>query len=181
MKKPLPPKDQIGINDITDEPAVNDGNRDEFMSSGMSVGEAVDRAAAWWEVKGRTIMRQQRLKGSKNAAAFNVQDVDDPNFIPSNIIAGKSWSELAKDEKMRIVKMWHHHVIRVPDMDPEAYLRAAANPMKCFYCDVMASADETLPNGEERPLCAEHFKDRYPDIANAYEAAAKANDNGRMN
>lgn len=182
MTEKLPPiKNQIGIHDITDELAVNGGDPDERMTSGMTVGEAVERAAAWWEVKGRRIMAQQRLKGSVNAGAFNVTDPDDPNFIPSGIIAGKAWGDLTRDERLRVTKSWHHHVIRVADMDPEGYLRAAANPGKCFYCEDPAYADEELPGGEERPLCAGHFKDRYPDIFEAYRAAAKANDNGRMN
>lgn len=179
--KPPPPKNTPGIHDITDEPGIANADKDTRLSSGMTAAEAVDRAMAWWELKGREIMRQHRLEGSKNAKFFNVKDPDDPNFLPSNIIAGKAWADLTGDEKKRLVHHWHHHVIRVADLDPEMYLRVKANPAKCFYCDAPAEADEELPGGEQRPLCGHHFKDRYPEVVAGYEAAAKANDNGRPN
>ena len=181
-KKPLPPpKQQIGIHDLTDELNLGGNDKDAKLSSGMTAEEAVTRASAWWEMKGREIMRQQRLAGSKNAGAFNVKDPDDPNFIPSGILAGKSFADLTRQEKMRVVYIWHHHVIRVADLDPEMYLRVKSNPMKCFYCDEQAIADEDLPNGEQRPLCMEHFEDRYPEAAAGMKAAEKANDNGKAN
>lgn len=176
-----PPKEKTTIHDLVDEPVIGGNDKDARLSSGMTAEEATNRAMAWWELKGREIMRQQRLHGSKNAGAFNVKDPDNPNFIPSGIIAGKMWNDLTREEKMRIVYLWHHHVIRVSDLDPEAYLRAASKPWKCFYCDGTPYADEEMPNGEQRPLCADHFKDRYPDIYASYKAAEKANDNGRMN
>lgn len=91
-----------------------DHDSDERLSSGMKVSEAVTRASAWWERKGRKMMRQQRLKGSRNAGFFNVTDPDNPNFIPSSIVAGKPWDALTKTEKLAVVKAWHWHYVQAP-------------------------------------------------------------------
>lgn len=101
------------MTDSLDNPRTRHDS-DARLASGMKISEAVARAAAWWERKGRTIMRQHRLKGSRNAGFFNVVDPDNPNFIPSNIIAGRAWDHLTRVEKLAVVKAWHNGYILAP-------------------------------------------------------------------
>ena len=152
-----------------------DGSQDALnkeLDSGMTVGEAITEAAIWWENKGRRLVRDQNLAPDNpgyrrfNPAPSN--DVEAENWFPSGVMAGKSWADLTQREKMAVVKHWHHHHVRVPNVDPELYLRAKKRPGICIYCDEPAVCDETLPNGEIREMCWAHFMDRYPAEAQAH-------------
>lgn len=95
--------------DILDDPSVvyDDERR---LSSGMKVKDAVEQAALWWEIKGRKEMRQARLKGNPGAVSFNPNPTTDQealNSFPSGIMAAKHWTDLSRDEKLRVVKVWH--------------------------------------------------------------------------
>jgi hypothetical protein len=104
------------------------------LDTGMTAGEATIRACQWWEVKGRRTMllekmRQREVVGGSNKGAggeFASLDPDSPNFMPSGVIHGQPWDTLTKDEKIRIVKTWHHFHVRNPDLlgaDPDAPYR----------------------------------------------------------
>lgn len=149
---------------------THDGERQK-LDTGMTVGEAINNAAFWWESKGRKLMTDQNKArdnpafGRFNPNPTTVEEAD--NWLPSGVLMAKPWVDLTRDEKLFITKTWHHHHVRVPNMDPEEYLRMAQHPDQCFYCAGMnpAIADETLPNGETRGMCLEHFRDRYPEKA----------------
>ena len=87
-------------------------DRDSRLDTGMTVAEAIRRASAWWDAHGRHSMRDQVARAA-----------DDEGFVPSGILQGMAWDYLTRDEKLRIVKVWHHMNVRRPDLmgvDPEA-------------------------------------------------------------
>ena len=96
---------------------------DATLDTGLKVQEALARASAWWSKTGRKEMklhakRQKHSPASSTpglGGAFADLDPDSANFLPSNIIQGAPWDQLDKREKLLIVKVWHHHFIRVPD------------------------------------------------------------------
>lgn len=138
------------------------------LDTGMKVGEAIAQAGHWWDHKGRQMIQDKNFAtdnpgfGAFNPNPQTKEEAD--NWLPSGILAGKPWTDLTKDEKLRVCKYWHHHIIRVPSIDPELYERACKRPGICFYCDDEAVADEQLM-GEVREMCWAHFLDRYPDEA----------------
>ena len=148
------------------------------LDTGMKVGEAIQSAAVWWELKGRALMMDKN-KASDNPGFGSFtpdpsNDEEAKNWLPSGVLAGKPWTDLTKEEKLRVTKIWHHHHVRVPNIDPELWLRAKKRMGVCFYCDEESCADEELPNGERRELCWGHYLDRYPVEAQAVmEANAK--------
>lgn len=93
------------------------GDLSAKLDTGMSVLEAVERTAAWWNNTGRGLMLQQH-NGSQTFArsAFAAPDPDDPSFIPSGILNGWGWDRLTKREKLRMVKYWHHFFVRTQDL-----------------------------------------------------------------
>lgn len=149
-----------------------DGSQDaggRRLDTGMLVSEAVNRAAMWWETKGRKEMRRTHVRDRRKRRGL--MDPNDPNnSIPSGVLRGQPWADLDQRSKLHIVKTWHHHFVRVSVMDPERYERLKADPSRCFYskdrdpCGPVV-ADEDLPGGEVRPLCEHHFRDRYPKEA----------------
>lgn len=76
----------------------------ERMDSGMKVVEAVARARQWWDARGR-----------KDLAQIGVM-FDGERSIPSGILHGELWDRLTKEEKLRVVKAWHHFHVRRPDL-----------------------------------------------------------------
>ena len=97
---------------VLEQPGIT-YDSDERLSSGMLVKEAVFRAQLWWEQKGRKQMRQSRLKGNPGHDAFNPKPQDDRealNWFPSGIMAAEPWDRLSRDEKLRVVKVWHHRI-----------------------------------------------------------------------
>lgn len=152
------------------------------LDTGMAVGAAIRAAEAWWESKGRQLMRDKNeASDNPGQGAFtpNPQTVDEAlNWTPSGIMAGKPWAELTKEEMLHITKQWHHNHVRVPNIDPELYQRVKKRPGVCFYCDDEATADEMLPNGEVREMCWPHFMDRYPEEAKiAFNEGQASNEN----
>lgn len=97
-----------------DEPVLDDPrlthDSDLRLRSGMKAREAVDRAAIWWERRGRNEMRLARLIGNPGAAAFNpnpTSEAEAMNSFPSGILKAHAWVDLSRDEKLRVVKIWH--------------------------------------------------------------------------
>lgn len=173
-KRPLqgPKKEVIAA---VDAPIMNADKTQESdtatLDTGMKIGDAIAKAAFWWDTKGRAMIQDKNFAsdnpgfGSFNA---NPQTNEDAlNWFPSGIMAGKVWVELTKNEKLQVTKHWHHHNVRVPNIDPEMYLRAKKRPGICFYCDDEATAEEVLSNFEVREMCWPHFMERYPDEAEA--------------
>lgn len=97
---------------------------DARLDTGMKVGEAIQRASAWWEGNGRSIMQTElkrqatQIGGPDNGAggAFASNNVDSLNFLPSGVIQGKPWEALTDRECVMIVKAWHHFNVRNPDL-----------------------------------------------------------------
>lgn len=75
---------------------------DERLDSGMKVGEAIERARLWWTALGASQIARSRFATDKD--------------IPSGILHGLPWDRLTREEKLRIVKVWHHFHIRRPDV-----------------------------------------------------------------
>lgn len=105
--------------DLLDDPSVTHDDR-RRLRSGMKVKDAVNQAAIWWEAKGRKEMRQSRLSGNPGAASFNPNPTTDQealNSFPSGVMAAKHWADLSRDEKLRVVKIWHHQFVVVPELE----------------------------------------------------------------
>ena len=132
------------------------------LDTGMRVSEAMRRAARWWEGTGREEMRKHGQRQAEKGRAFATLDPDDPNFLPSGIMHGFKWDDLKRHEKLRVVKAWHHEMIRKPDMVLGDYELPHIVPWKCFYCGETALFDEDLPDGSSRPMCENHMASRYP-------------------
>jgi hypothetical protein len=185
-KKRPKTKPKPEVEPTLDAPILNaDGTHQSdtaTLDTGMKVSEAVSQAALWWDNRGRRLIRDKNYAsdnpgfGSFNPDPKSVEDAD--NWIPSGVMAGKPWADLSKVEKLQVTKHWHHNNIRVPNIDPELYLRATKRPGICFYCDEESVSDETLPNGENREMCLNHFMDRYPEQA---MKVFKANQGGASN
>lgn len=138
------------------------------LDSGMRVGEAINRACMWWENKARKIIRETRTPGNKGAGFFTLDPQDEKgleNSLPSGIMRALPWSDLTREEQLQVTKVWHHQFVRVPNVDPELYLKALEHPGYCFYCGGVRKVSaflEQLPGAKEREMCVDHFKDRYP-------------------
>lgn len=136
------------------------------LDTGMTVEHAIANAAHWWNSRGRKLIKDKNYAtdnpgfGSFTPDPQSAEEAD--NWIPSGILEGRRWDHLSQKEKLHVTQHWHHNTVRIPNIDPEEYLRAAQRPGVCFYCDEEACADETLPNGEWREMCWAHFMDRYP-------------------
>ncbi len=88
--------------------------------SGMKVGEAIERAAKWWNNWRGAVRRDfnkrqdaplvRAASGRAPALIIKGEIVDD---VPSGILSGKPWHELAQREQFEVVKMWHdQHVLK---------------------------------------------------------------------
>ena len=156
---PKPKTDPAADKALDDAKAADSSER---LDTGMRVSEAVRRAAEWWDKTGSEEMRRHGQRQAEAKRSFATLDPDDPNFLPSGIMHGYVWDDLKWHEKLRVVKAWHHEMIRKPDMAPVDYDRPPVVPWKCFYCDGIALFDEDLPTGESRPMCESHVASRYP-------------------
>jgi hypothetical protein len=102
--------------------ALYTGSGLDRLDTGMRPEEAIRRATNWWNNKGRRTMKlhlrrqSEPVGGSNNGAgvAFASQNPDSENFLPSGVIHGVPWDELTRDEKLRVVKAWHHEHVRKP-------------------------------------------------------------------
>jgi hypothetical protein len=98
------------------------------LDTGMKAQEAIKRAAAWWDSKGRALMmseakRQKQKVGSSDkglGAAFASADPDDPRFNPSRILHGWPWDQLDRRSRTFVIKVWHHFNVRKPDLIGDA-------------------------------------------------------------
>ena len=86
------------------------------LDTGMRVDEAVRRASAWWDHKGRHLAKSELRK------RFVSDNPDSENHTPNGILLGLPWDDLGcgdvgrrKMERMKIVKVWHHFAVRRPD------------------------------------------------------------------
>ncbi len=75
------------------------------LDTGMSVREAVKRVSRWWD-----------LRGAKQMRAMCEKQHPEQGFVPSGILQGMAWDNLTRDEKARVIKVWHHMHIRRPDL-----------------------------------------------------------------
>lgn len=100
---------------------------DARLDTGMTAKEAIARAAAWWDARGRLLMngeaaRRKKAPGGAGKGVFAVSDPDDPRFLPSGIVNGHPWADLNRRSCILIVKIWHHFNVRKPDLlggDPD--------------------------------------------------------------
>lgn len=108
----------------TNTEVILTGDPDQRLDTGMKVKEAIQRAAAWWELKGAKEMQTQLLRQAKPAGgadngaggSFVSKDSANPSFLPSGLLQGRPWDALTKREKLMVVKTWHHFHIRNPDL-----------------------------------------------------------------
>ena len=156
---PKPKTDPAADTALNDAVAVDSEAR---LDTGMRVSEAMRRASEWWDKTGSEEMRKHGQRQAEAKRPFATLDPDDDNFLLSGIIHGFKWDVLDREEKLCVVKAWHHHMIRVPDMCPGADERPPCDPLKCFYCGEIATFDEDLPDGTSRPMCENHMASRYP-------------------
>ncbi len=93
---------------------------EERLDTGMKAGEAIRRAAVWWDrigcraIKGRNLDKENRAYHFFNPNPKTPEEA--MNWLPSGIMAGKFWVDLTRDEKLQITKLWHHHHVRVPNL-----------------------------------------------------------------
>lgn len=105
-----------GVRELSNQEVIELHDPAAKLDTGMSVKEALGRAASWWDRKGRfLILDQPRMK------RFALDNPDDSRFLPSGLLNGHTWDMLGKREKIQIVKVWHHFNVRKPDLigDPE--------------------------------------------------------------
>jgi hypothetical protein len=93
------------------------------LDSGMSVGEAVERASAWWDQTGRHLIakeknQQRTVYATPAGAAAAISRAELADVIPSGILRGLPWDQLDQREKLQVVRTWHHHHVEVPDVEP---------------------------------------------------------------
>lgn len=82
--------------------ALDLSSPDARFDSGMKVSEAIKRASAWWDGPGRKLMTAK---------------VREAGEVPqSAIVSGEPWDMLNREEKLQVVKAWHHFNVRVPDV-----------------------------------------------------------------
>lgn len=73
------------------------------LDSGMKASEAIERARLWWDTKGRHL---GAMIGSK-----------DPIMkLHSGICSGQMFDWLNQREAVQVVKIWHHVMVRRPDL-----------------------------------------------------------------
>lgn len=96
---------------------------DGRLSSGMKVEEAIARAARWWDRIGRRALRRSfnterqasRFRRGGPAPAILVPgEVTD--VLPSGLLRGLRWDMLTREEKLSIVKGWHHEFVVRPSL-----------------------------------------------------------------
>jgi hypothetical protein len=106
-----------GIRPLSFEERLELADPGARLDTGMTAREATDRAARWWNKRGRFL-----LVDMETAKRFASADPDDPRFLPSGILNGHAWDMLGKREQIMIVKVHHHFTVRNPDLiggDPD--------------------------------------------------------------
>jgi len=89
---------------------------DARFDTGMTVKEAIASACHWWNKTGRKLMKGHRQRQEKAGAPFVSDNPDDETFVPSGILHGLPWDQLDKRAQIQVVKSWHHHHVRMPDV-----------------------------------------------------------------
>lgn len=95
---------------------------DDCLQSGMKATEAMVRAEHWWNRKGRFMLKPEfnrNRKAPKNGRGFVIAG-ELVDVLPSGILRGLAWPLLTREEKLRIVKWWHHWFILVADIENPA-------------------------------------------------------------
>lgn len=83
------------------------------LASGMTVAEAVRRACAWWDSRGRHVVRNPEFR--------------DPDVgFRSGILRGLPFADLTADEATRVIVVWHQQWER----DQEAGANAVRPPAR---------------------------------------------------
>jgi hypothetical protein len=72
-----------------------------FPDTDFPVLEAIRRAEAWWDKKGRHI-------------CSNPEWSDPDVGIKSGITRGLPWENLSAKERARVIAQWHHEYVRAP-------------------------------------------------------------------
>lgn len=90
------------------------------FDTGMTVAEAVRRAADWWNKIGRHGIKASNFnqvliqKVHTQGKGPLLKRTDKEQDLPSGILRGLPWDELDRQEQKDIVKAWHHEQVRVP-------------------------------------------------------------------
>lgn len=100
--------------------AASDDGR---LTSGMKVAEAVSRARAWWDRLGRRTLRRDfnterrpaRLRTGGPAPAIRVPG-EVVDVLPSGLLRGLPWAMLTRQEKVAVVRAWHHEFVVKPEL-----------------------------------------------------------------
>lgn len=119
---------------MTDKIEAYQGSHDageERLDTGMKVSQAVDEAMLWWENKARKMIHDMHLdRGAGVGRSFNpnpTDEVEAQNSLPSAILKGEPWENLTREEKMRVVKIWHHFNVRLPRQQDALILTPGSN------------------------------------------------------
>lgn len=93
------------------------------LPSGMTVGEAVQRSAAWWDRTGRFLLakhknQQRSVKTTTAGGGPAMSRAELADVIPSGILRGARWDDLDNREKLNVVRTWHHHHVASVDLEP---------------------------------------------------------------
>jgi len=85
----------------------------------MKVSEAVSRAGAWWDIKGRHMIPQafNKERGATKIGRGFVIPGEISDTLPSGILRGLEWPFLDRREQAMIVKWWHHFAVVVKDIE----------------------------------------------------------------
>ena len=109
------------------------------FDTGYPVKQAVQHASAWWDSKCRHLVKPaanevetgRKVAVSSGSAPGLVIPGARTAVLFSGILQGKTWAELTQGEQVRVVRIWHHHFVRVrqvaPEEHPEEYRRVAQN------------------------------------------------------
>lgn len=85
------------------------------LSSGITIGEAAQRAEAWWgEWRGAvnrqfTISKTERVKTGAGVPLLKVKSEETDRAV-GNILLGAPWEDLTAVEKATVTKYWHDGV-----------------------------------------------------------------------
>lgn len=97
---------------------------DQRLDTGMTIGEAIRRAETWWgEFRGavrRDFNRHRaapKVRASGRRAPGLIIRAAEEETLPSGILSGKAWGKLTDQERVFVVKVWHHQHIREPLID----------------------------------------------------------------
>lgn len=107
---------------------------DDRLDTGMRTDEAVRLASAWWNDVGRHELRQV-ANSEQDANRFRPSTEKSPAIlikgetravVPSGILNGLRWDDLDRREQMRVVQVWHHYKIRLPQANGDKQIIGVA-------------------------------------------------------